>query len=70
LNKLKIILLMIILTPINNPIKIYFIKKTKSITICRLINHFSQIIKKKEIIIYNQYLFNKLKVIKITIHNF
>lgn len=60
---------MIILNLINNLIKIYYIKKTKSITICHSISHFSLIIKIKKIIISNQYLFNKVKINKIKIHN-
>ena len=60
---------MIILTLINNLIKINYIKKTKSITICHLINLFTQIIKIKEIIINNQYHFIKIKINLIKTHN-
>ena len=60
---------MIILTLINNVIKINFIKKTKLITICHLINLFTQIIKIKEIIINNQYHFIKIKINLIKTHN-
>ena len=60
---------MIILTLINNVIKINFIKKTKLITICHLINLFTKIIKIKEIIINNQYHFIKIKINLIKTHN-